>query len=390
MPKPMLYLLLMLNLFSCKTPVKLNHTTAIKTKSEAPERKGFIDQKGHKQGMHTGTSGKFLYERAYKNDTLNGLFRSFTRGGTLCSTGYYEDNKRNGRWVEYHTNGEIASVENYKKGEKVDKHTQYYPNGQLKYEAYFEADTLLGEVTNYFENGTIEAKGNPRNGTWKTFHENGQIARIEQYKNGQLFGFVEKYDSSGVRKLPMFIAQKPADSTVVNPTELVVNILYETDLNKRILFFGEALFRHAEVCSNKALLSVRFGTATILIDTNGVQLYQASPKNCENEITPQVYRTNLITVEDANGEIDVERTYTPEKHQTSFGELTVNVQNLQCNDTGSNPVSLIHKGKELKINQIDNLEFFEFDRDQDNKNELYLLSYKSCMGYLKIYRIASH
>ena len=27
---------------------------------------------------------------------------------------------------------------------------------------------------------------------------------------------------------------------------------------------------------------------------------------------------------------------------------------------------------------------------QDNKNELYLLSYKSCTGYLKIYRIASH
>ncbi|NOQ75898.1 MAG: hypothetical protein GQ574_28085 [Crocinitomix sp.] len=93
-------------------------------------------------------------------------------------------------------------------------------------------------------------------------------------------------------------------------------------------------------------------------------------------------------IELPNGEQDIEYVTKKVNHKTSPGMLTVDVQQLSCDDTGSNPITLEHKGKKLAINHIGNLQFFEYDVDNDKSKELYILSYASCQGYLKIYRIS--
>lgn len=52
-----------------------------------------------------------------------------------------------------------------------------------------------------------------------------------------------------------------------------------------------------------------------------------------------------------------------------------------------NPITLKRSEGNLEIRNIQNLKFFESDVNADGKNELYVLSYASCQGHLKIYKI---
>ena len=75
-----------------------------------------------------------------------------------------------------------------------------------------------------------------------------------------------------------------------------------------------------------------------------------------------------------------------EHFKSSFGKIEV-YRKRGCMDTGRNPFKIVRNGKTLSFNDIGNLIFFEFDSDNDGKNELYILTYFSCEGRLEFYKI---
>ena len=96
---------------------------------------------------------------------------------------------------------------------------------------------------------------------------------------------------------------------------------------------------------------------------------------------------NRVVKELPNGEWDIKYVKEKVMHKTHLGVLTVDVQDSKCDDTGTNPISIDYKGQSLTIKNIDNLQFLEYDTDNDGKKELYILTYASCEGFLKIYKV---
>lgn len=351
------------------------------------EKAGTIDNNGWKQGMHVGSSGSWLFERTYVNDTLTGPFRKYSKNGTTWETGFFKNKEYDSLWTEYYVDGSIETIKNYNEGKKQGEFKDFYKSGKLKYQAVFDSDTLVGNSINYFENGQIKSEGNRKNGIWKTYYENRQVASVERFRDNLLTGEVEKYDMNGGEILPVFISENKTDTSIINKTELKVSVLYETNRKDRALRFGEYLFGGATVCKNNKDLVLKYGSAIIVIKENGVEIHQTNDIVCNNEIPTIKYGINRVVKELPNGEWDIKYVKEKVKHKTHLGVLTVDVQDSKCDDTGTNPISIDYKGQSLTIKNIDNLQFFEYDTNNDGKKELYILTYASCQGFLKIYKV---
>lgn len=351
-------------------------------------KEGFIDENGRKQGMHKGYSGSWLFERTYVNDTLTGPFRKYTKDGTTWETGFFKNKEHDSLWIEYYSDGSIETIKIYNEGVKQGEFKEFYKSGKLKYKAVFNTDTIVGEAKNYFENGKIKAKGNRRNGEWITYHVNGKIASIENFKNGELYGDIVMYNEKGEQILPVFIKQTSPETNVINNSNLNVYLMFEQPTrNQRVLKLGEYLFGGAKICLNEGNIVLKYGYEHVIIKENGVELKTSSNIACSTEITTTNFGINRVVKELPNGEWDIKYIEKDVEHKTSFGELVVHIKQLKCDDTGTNPLTLKRQEGNLEILNIDNLQFFEYDMNKDDKNELYILSYASCQGYLKIYKI---
>lgn len=134
--------------------------------------------------------GKVKSIASYKGKQKEGLFREFSKEGTLTSASIYEkdiviskgllnDNGfKDGSWVEYYSSGTIKSKGTYKGGVKV------------------------GLWEHYYENGNLEQKGNFNNeglaeGEWIWYFDNNQILKIENFRRGLEEGEVVEYSREG-------------------------------------------------------------------------------------------------------------------------------------------------------------------------------------------------
>ncbi len=351
-------------------------------------KEGYIDENGWKQGTHKGYSGSWLFERTYVNDTLTGPFRKYTKDGTTWETGFFKNKEYDSLWIEYYSDGSVETIKNYNQGIKQGEFKEFYKSGKLKYEAVFNSDTIVGEAKNYFESGAIRAKGNRRNGEWITYHANGEIASIEKFKDGKLNGDLFKYNEKEEQILPAFIKQTFPDTNVINSSNLNIYVMFDQPKRgQRVLRFGGHLFRGATVCLNGSNIVLKYGNEYVVLKENGVELKTSSTLSCSTELTTTKFGINREAKELPNGEWDIKYIEKDVDHKTSLGKLVIHIKQLKCDDTGTNPVTLKRQEGNLEILNIDNLQFFEYDINNDGKNELYILSYASCQGYLKIYKI---
>ena len=76
----------------------------------------------------------------------------------------------------------------------------YHENGQLKKVENYKNGKREG-VETYFENGQLEFRGNYKNGEpdglGEGFYDNGQLWNRENYNNGKLDGLREWFDEDG-------------------------------------------------------------------------------------------------------------------------------------------------------------------------------------------------
>jgi len=354
------------------------------------QTKNFKDELGRKQGVHDGYSGSWLFERTYKNDTLNGFFRKFTKNGTTWSTGYFKNGLKDSLWLEFYKDRTVKKREFYRAGKKYGESIHYFENGHISYVANFDNDTLVGESINYYQSGSIRSKGNRQNGTWTEFYENGKIKSKQKFRNGNLWSQTFFFSIHGDTLFPRQIKPKliANDTSIINNTDLKVYLLFDShDSLNRPIQFGPSLFGgYIPVCKNE-LLTVHIGAINFLFKPTGLWVYEQIDTTCYQKIKVNGYTTNRKVKELKNGEYDISYELEMKNFKSRLGKIQVERKQMQCDDTGRNPVTITRNREQLIFKDIGNLIFFEFDTDSDGRNELYLLNYFSCQGQLEIYRI---
>ena len=187
----------------------------------------------------------------------------------------------------------------------------------------------------------------------------------------------------------LFSGIKEADTSVSNATALQVHLLYEqhTFRGERFLRLGPALLYGAQVCKAGQHIALFYGNEAIELHKDGVTLHKSPKFLCEEPVESPIFGTNRKYEDTPDGDMIISYLIEDKVLPTSLGELTVHIRQLKCDDTGTNPITLVHQGKSLQIKSIDSLQFFESDIDEDGENELYILSFAMCTNRLKIYRI---
>ncbi|UII19612.1 toxin-antitoxin system YwqK family antitoxin [Fulvivirga ligni] len=354
------------------------------------QTKTYKDELGRKQGVHDGYSGSWLFESTYRNDTLNGFFRQFTKDGKTWSTGYYKNGLRDSLWLQFYVDRTVKEREFYKAGKKYGESIHYSENGHISYVANFDNDTLVGEAISYYQSGAVKSKGNRHNGTWTEFYENGELKLKQNFRNGDLWGQTLSFSIEGDTLLPIQLKTKliAKDTSIINNTDLKVYLLFDSyDSSNRSIELGESLFLgYIPVCENE-YLTVHIGAINFQFKSSGLWVYEQIDTVCNQKIKVNGYTTNRKLKELKNGEYDISCVLEKKNFKSSLGKIEVERKQMQCDDTGRNPVTITRNKGKLIFKDIGNLIFFEFDTDNDGKNELYLLSYFTCQGHLEIYRI---
>ena len=170
----------------------------------------------------------------YKDGKREGLWEEYHDNGKLKETGNYKDGKQEGLWEYYQDNG-VLDRRVYYKDEKnvwvsnpqspedivtrdgityqINKSNPFY--GTVKfYHTGFYGDKLSlyvvhtyidgrrnGSFESYHKNGQVLGKGNYKDGNkdgpFEFYYDNGQLDKTENWKDGKQDGFWEDYYKSG-------------------------------------------------------------------------------------------------------------------------------------------------------------------------------------------------
>jgi antitoxin component YwqK of YwqJK toxin-antitoxin module len=211
-------------------------------------KKTFVN--GLAEGEQIGyfENGEIWKKGNFVKGNPNGEWFFYHENGKLESSGIFKDGSRIGVWKVYRENGNISDETDYgDTGKKTGIYKSYDVDGKLEFELTYKGEDLIayktydskGNVTNdvtkkkntldiefYHENGVVRTKGSylktNKTGTWEYFnsyavltssvaynseglidgkvlsyHDNGKIKSIEEYKNDMMDGYVENFYENG-------------------------------------------------------------------------------------------------------------------------------------------------------------------------------------------------
>jgi uncharacterized protein len=200
-------------------------------------------------------NGQIKSEGNRKNFQLDSLWTFYDEQGNIEKTIEYANDKRNGTYTVYKRLPDSAkttvaiSKELYINDLKQGISNYYYDNGKLHMQINYQDNRKHGEGLEFDQNGTIITeyayrnditvgktsinrydRTGLKNGTWKTFHENGKLKEESYYKNGKLNGYVKQYDEKGkmlssVRYMDgeLYVEAEKPDERVVIKREVFAN-----------------------------------------------------------------------------------------------------------------------------------------------------------------------
>jgi len=179
-----------------------------------------------------------MTEGRYEHKKKQGNWKLWDERGTLLNDENYQDSLLNGNCKYYSPSGNMLKDENYIKGIKEGAFTEYFDNGKMMKQGTYKNGKMNGEYKSWYSSGAVEctgayANGHPdgnwycndydgapkvsikyakgkevkrryENGTFKDYHENGQIPKCEYtYDNGKKNGpFTEWYDKGYFEQIP--------------------------------------------------------------------------------------------------------------------------------------------------------------------------------------------
>lgn len=181
---------------------------------------------------------------------------------------------------------------------------------------------------------------------------------------------------------------KKNDSLIINNTSLKLYCLFDTrdSINKNFRF-AEPMDGNVRICGNLSKVVINAGGITFQIKSKGVFLDSVRNNNCKKDIVTHNFGGSKRIKELESGDLEISFDLDKKYIKTNLGTIEVSPQELQCDDTGTNPFKITSNGKEIVFKEGGNLIFFEFDSNLDKKKELYILNYFSCMRRFELYKI---
>ena len=144
-----------------------------------------------------------------KKNKGDGPVKEFFESGILRREWAYVDGKLDGLFKEYYANGQLKVKVSFKNDKKEGESKEYYETGELKRIANFKDDLFDGPYKAFYKSGELaqdielkkgvrsDAEGLPYNGIEKTYHENGAMWEVLNYKEGKLEGLNKSYYENG-------------------------------------------------------------------------------------------------------------------------------------------------------------------------------------------------
>ena len=142
-----------------------------------------VDSLGQKQGLWIVNDGRA--EVYYRNDTLNGVFRSYNRKtGKLSGFGEYDKGERRKNWFLFDNQSRLTLIES---DIKINSNTIRFRD---------DGDTLkpkyISHVKFFYPSGVIKEEGNVlydenieidyyKTGQWLVYDEDGKQIKVEKY-----------------------------------------------------------------------------------------------------------------------------------------------------------------------------------------------------------------
>lgn len=172
-----------------------------------------------------------IYEQPFKNDQLNGVWKTFNLEGTLVSTQTFENNIAKGLsttyWIDgkkildevelidgyrkyiqrtYDKNGLLAETLTIENGKANGLHTTYYPNGKPQQQVTLVNGQPNGLAKSWYETGVITDEVNLLNGQYDGirlyYYPNGKLWIEQLYKEGKSWTVIANYDANGKNRNP--------------------------------------------------------------------------------------------------------------------------------------------------------------------------------------------
>lgn len=190
------------------------------------------------QQKHYNNNGQLNYkntliELTEKGKTLSvkhGPYIAYHNNGNLSTEGNYEYDKKSGLWREYNQNGELYRETFYKNGKVHGINNSYTNTGkpETKCEFYEEIEIEGKKMTNvyngikerYKNNGKLDSKEiyyyGKKVGNWESYHPNGNLSMISEYKNNLQTGKSMAYDENGNKIFEVTYEIIKMDSTDVS------------------------------------------------------------------------------------------------------------------------------------------------------------------------------
>lgn len=162
--------------------------------------------------------GNLVLESTYRNDTLEGISRTFKHGKIKTETKYSGGLKNGEEKVFDDADGRVIETIYYSddkpesktamnrvndKKQKTGLWRTFYPDGKMKTECFYAADTLIGTCKQWTEKGIlVQDRGSSQYKevieVSQTFHPNGQLASFESRLGKLKHGVSSSFDTSGV------------------------------------------------------------------------------------------------------------------------------------------------------------------------------------------------
>jgi len=146
-----------------------------------------------------------IWEQSYKNDSLNGVWKTYNLKGNLVHIENNVNNKLIGIARDYWIDGKIIMGETEYFADTAKRiERKYYNNGNLKSDIRFIHDLANGTGKKYYENGVLKDqvifKDGKLNGIRTYYYPNGKEWIIEEYKNDKDWTLIANFDSKGNKR----------------------------------------------------------------------------------------------------------------------------------------------------------------------------------------------
>ena len=169
---------------------------------------GLLKSEGNRKNLLLDSIWKFYSEDGmlhqeitYLENKKEGPTNTFSPGGKLIRTEWFENNVQSGESIDYFEDGKVKKVTNYRQNKIDGPVIEYANDGRI---------ITLEEFSNGYRRSREEInrldENGEKQGTWKEFYADNKVKWEGEYTAGHIDGLVKEYErNGGIKRIEKYI-----------------------------------------------------------------------------------------------------------------------------------------------------------------------------------------